>query len=143
MMVTTTKPSTIHPSLSRRFRRLLPSTPSSAWLLIATSPILALEAVGVPKILSLIGRFWGLYPGIPGCQFGNVSVGDAMAEVEFPSRGAFCALNLIAGIAQSEESETRVALMPTSAAFARSGASEGRKAKVLKIGMGLKTASVL
>ena len=91
-MVINAIPVVIHTSLTNRFRLSLLSTPSSASLVIAISPILALQAVGVPRIRSLIGRFRGLSSDAPGCQLGQVDVG-AMTTVREPvGKITFCAL---------------------------------------------------
>ena len=65
-------PVVMHISLFNRFRLFLLSNASSASLVTAISPILALQAVGVPRILSLIGRFRGLSSDAPGWQSGEV-----------------------------------------------------------------------
>ena len=70
--VMTAIPAVIHISLINRFWLVLLSAPSSASLVTAISPILALQAVGVPRIRSLIGRFRGLSSDAPGLQLGEV-----------------------------------------------------------------------
>ena len=85
-------PVVIHTSLINRFRPSLRSTPSSASLVTAISPILALQAVGVPRIRSLIGRFRGLSSDAPGFHLGQVDV-DAMTTVlGLVGKIKFCAL---------------------------------------------------
>ena len=94
-MVMTAIPVVIHTSLTNRFRLSLLSTPSSASLVTAISPILALQAVGVPRIRSLIGRFRGLSSDAPGCQLGQVDVGAVTTVLELVGMIEFCALFIL------------------------------------------------
>ena len=91
-MVMTAIPVVIHTSLINRFRLSLLSTPSSASLVTAISPILALQAVGVSRIRSLIGRFRELSSDAPGCQLGQVDVGAVTTVLELVRKITFCEL---------------------------------------------------
>ena len=91
-------PVVIHISLINRFRLFLLSTPSSASLVTAISPILALQAVGVPRIRSLIGRFRGLSSDAPGLQLGEVHDGAVTTVLKPVGKITSCAPAIIVDI---------------------------------------------
>lgn len=91
-MVMKAIPVVIHTSLINCFRLSLLSTPSSASLVIAISPILALQAVGVLRIRSLIGKFRGLSSDAPEWQLGQVHVGAVTTVLELVGKTTLCAL---------------------------------------------------
>ena len=93
-------PVVIHISLINRFRLFLLSNPSSASLVTAISPILALQAVGVPRIRSLIGRFRGVSSDVPGWQIGEVHAGAVTTVLELVGKITSCATAIIVDIAR-------------------------------------------
>ncbi len=105
-------PAVIHTSLINRFRLFLLSNPSSASLVTAISPILALQAVGVPRIRSLIGRFRGLSPDAPGWQSGQVHAGAVTTVLELLGKTTFCAMVIIVDIVRSSSSKGVVVGVP-------------------------------
>ena len=94
-------PAVIQTSLINRFRLFLLSAPSSASLVTAISPILALQAVGVPRIRSLIGKFRGLSSDTPGSQLGHVQVGGVTTVLELVGKIRFCTSAIAVDNAQS------------------------------------------
>lgn len=95
-MVMKAIPVVIHTSLINRFRLFLLSNPSSASLVTAISPILALQAVGVPRIRSLIGRFRGLSSDAPGWQ---LDAGAVTTVLELVGKITSCATAIFVDIA--------------------------------------------
>ena len=92
-------PAVIQISLINRFRLVLLSKVSSASLVRAISPILALQAVGVPRIRSLIGKFRGLSLDAPGRQFGEVHAGVVTTMFELVGKVTSCATAITVDIA--------------------------------------------
>ena len=105
-------PVVIHISLTNRFRLFLLSNPSSASLVIAVSPILALQAVGVPRIRSLIGRFKGLSSDAPGWQLGEVHAGAVTTVLELVGKIASSATAIITDIARFSPSKGAIVGIP-------------------------------
>ena len=99
-MVMEAIPAAIHTSLINRFRLSLLSTPSSASLVTAISPILALQAVGVPRIRSLIGKFRGLSSDVQGSHLGHVQVAGVTTVLELVGKIRLCALAIAVDNAQ-------------------------------------------
>lgn len=105
-------PVVIHISLINRFRLFLLSNPSSASLVTAISPILALQAVGVPRIRSLIGRFRGVSSDVPGWQIGEVHAGAVTTVLELVGKITSCATAIIVDIARFLPSKGAVVGVP-------------------------------
>ena len=105
-------PVVIHISLINRFRLFLLSNPSSASLVTAISPILALQAVGVPRIRSLIGRFRGVSSDVPGWQLGEVHAGAVTTVLELVGKITSCATATIVDIARFLPSKGAVVGVP-------------------------------
>ena len=98
-------PAVIHISLINRFRLVLLSNPSSASLVTAISPILALQAVGMPMIRSLIGKFRGFCSDAPGWQSGEVHAGAATTVLELVGKITSCATATTVDIARISPSK--------------------------------------
>ena len=98
-------PAVIHTSLINRFRLFLLSNPSSASLVTAISPILALQAVGVPRIRTLIGRFRGLSPDAPGWQSGQMHTRAVTRVLELLGKASFCVMVIIVDIVRFSSSK--------------------------------------
>ena len=105
-------PVVIHISLINRFRLFLLSNPSSASLVTAISPILALQALGVPRIRSLIGRLRGLSSDAPGWQSGKVDAGAVATVLELVGKITSCATAKIVDIAPFSPSKGAVVGVP-------------------------------